>query len=592
MRTASRRPDWRRIGVFALMALALWIPRGLALDRFVTPDEPKWLARSGNFYLALVTGHLAGTFTREHPGVTVTWIGTLGLLWRFPGYPQAAPGRLTDSRQIEPVIREQGFDPVEVLKASRVMMVAFITGLLILAFWQMSRLVGLGPALVGLALLAFDPFHIGLTRLLHLDGLVSSLMLVSLLAFLSFLYRGMRFFDLLISAVAAGLGWLTKSPAFFLAPFVALLGLIEVMRLAFAQHGLRMTDLWQTAKSLVVWGLLGWLVFFLIWPAMWVDPLRTVERVFSEAETYAAEGHTTETYFLGQAITGDPGRRFYPLTYLWRATPVGILGLALGGIAITAAGYVGIKSVRSRWKMGIDKLTGTENLPARVSSSAVLTDRAAFWTALALGLFAALFTLFMTLGSKKFDRYLLPVFAPLDLLAGIGLWSGASWLAGRSGRRYYQYLLLGILGVAVVLQAALALQTYPYYLSYYNPLLGGGERAPEVMMIGWGEGLDQAARYLNAKPQARELKVMAWYPDGVFSYFFAGQTVHAEPEWEQTEALLRQSDYVVTYIHQWQRGLPFPEMLELLAQQVPEHTISLNGIEYVRIYDISRLEGQ
>jgi 4-amino-4-deoxy-L-arabinose transferase-like glycosyltransferase len=231
-------------------------------------------------------------------------------------------------------------------------------------------------------------------------------------------------------------------------------------------------------------------------------------------------------------------------------------------------------------------------LPARQGGPGILADRAVFWSALALALFAALFTLFMTLGSKKFDRYLLPVFAPLDLLAGIGLWSGASWLAERAGDRSARYLLPGVLGLAIVLQAGMALQTFPYYLDYYNPLLGGGERAPEVMMIGWGEGIDQAARYLNAKPQAEQLKVIAWYPDGVFSYFFNGETVHAEPEWEQTEPLLRQSDYAVTYIHQWQRGLPFPEMLELLSGQVPEQTIILNGIEYAQVYDLSGLGGQ
>jgi hypothetical protein len=596
LRLPSRRPDWLRFGALALAALALWLPRGLALDRFATPDEPKWLARSGNFYMALSQGNLAGTFTREHPGVTVTWIGTLGLLWRFPGYPQVAPGRLTDSRQIEPVIRGQGLEPVEMLEGGRIIIVAAISGLLVPAFWQFYRLVGLGPALAGFALLAFDPFHIGLTRLLHLDGLVSSLMLVSVLGFLAYLYRGRRFVDLLISAVAAGLGWLTKSPAFFLAPFLAFLGLIEIGRVAVgravAKRGLRVAGLLGIARPLAAWALLGWLVFFLFWPAMWVDPLGTLGRVFAEAEVYAAEGHTTGTYFLGMAITGDPGKRFYPLAYLWRATPVGLLGLALAGITFVSAVSVGIKFSGLRREGGSNISPAETPLHRQTGSAGLFSDRVAFWSALALALFSILFALFMTLGSKKFDRYLLPVFAPLDLLAGLGLWSGAGWLAGKAGVRLERNLLLGGLGLAVLLQAGWAIKTFPYYLDYYNPLLGGSEKAPEVMMIGWGEGLDQAARYLNAKSQAETLKVMAWYPDGVFSYFFDGETVHAEPEWEQTEPLLRQSDYAVTYIHQWQRDLPFPEMLELLSTQTPERTIILNGIEYAQVYDLSRLRGR
>jgi hypothetical protein len=45
-----------------------------------------------------------------------------------------------------------------------------------------------------------------------------------------------------------------------------------------------------------------------------------------------------------------------------------------------------------------------------------------------------------------------------------------------------------------------ALWTFPYYLSYYNPLMGGPRKAPQVMQIGWGEGLDQAGRYLDRNP--------------------------------------------------------------------------------------------
>jgi hypothetical protein len=193
----------------------------------------------------------------------------------------------------------------------------------------------------------------------------------------------------------------------------------------------------------------------------------------------------------------------------------------------------------------------------------------------------------MTLGSKKFDRYLLPVFPALDLAAGMGWAFGLFWLRDRLASRSAARFLVPLgLGIVVAGQAVGLVQTYPYYLSYYNPLMGGSARAPGVMMVGWGEGIDQAARYLNARPDAAELRVMSWYPDGVFSYLFNGETIGVESEWEQTEPVLLRSDYVVTYIHQWQRNLPFPEMLELLSRLAPEKVITLNGIEYVRIYNL------
>ena len=138
------------------------------------------------------------------------------------------------------------------------------------------------------------------------------------------------------------------------------------------------------------------------------------------------------------------------------------------------------------------------------------------------------------------------------------------------------------------MQAASALSTYPYYLSYYNPLIGGSRVAPQVMQVGWGEGLDQAARYLNQKPGAAKLKVISWYATGPFSYIFEGfdrslwytSNLDAE-QWEKFIT----SDYAVIYISQWQRGLPKP-VLDYVAQLTPEHTVWIDGLEYARIYKL------
>jgi len=550
----------RNILILVAVTLALWFPRGLALDRFVTADEPKWLARSGNFYLALVKGDLAGTFTREHPGVMATWIGMAGLFWRFPEYPNVAPGRLTDSSQIEPIIRLQDKQPMEILEAGRVLMVLFIVATLVLSFWEAARLAGLSPALVGFSLIAFDPFHAGLTRLLHLDGLMSSLMLLSILAYWNFLFpiednKRFRSLDLAISAVAAGLGWLTKSPALFLAPFLGFITLVDLMRILVRQRNIHVRQIWQKVSPLLLWTVIGGLVFVLLWPAMWVDPIKTLQRIFAEATTYATEGHTTEVFFNGLVTSADPGLRFYPTTYLWRTTPVVLVGLMVAGMGFV----LGINSVwktRLRWAVGM------------------------------LVLFSALFGVFMTLGSKKFDRYLLPIFAPLDLVAGIGWIMAANWLRKRWAGTIPSLSAIGMLTLVVAFQASAIANTYPYYLSYYNPMMGGSARAPGVMMIGWGEGLDEAARYLNSKPGAAALRVMSWYPDGPFSYIFNGHTVELAPEWEQTKERVFSSDYVVFYIHEWQRKLPFPEMLDYFARQTPEHVVTIDGIEYAQIYNM------
>ncbi len=498
-----------------LMALLIWLPRGLALDRFVTADEHAWLARSGNFYRALALGDFASTFQRHHPGVTTTWAGLAGFVTTYPAYAREAPayfGWLTE--EIEPFLRSQGHDPVDMLAAGRAFVVLAVTAGLLAAFALSIRLVGLWAALMGFSLIALSPFHIAHSRLLHLDGLVSSFMFLAVIAFLVYLQER-RIYALLVSAVAAGLAWLTRSPALFLLPYIALLAALgwAVYRDPDAQR----TSPWRMVGAVFLWAVVAALTFFLLWPAMWIDPVGSLQQVLSAAGEYAAEGHLKPTFFRGDIYAGDPGLSFYPITYLWRTTPVVLVGLLLSLVALIARGEP-------------------------------LDRRRVRFALTALVLYAAGFLLFMNLGAKKFDRYLLPAFLPLALIAGAGYASAGAWLSKLFRSSVERWIMPLLLGIVLVAQAAFALPVFPYYLSYYNPLMGGSTRAPHVMMIGWGEGGDQAARFLNTQPGAESATVASGYTNGPFSYFFDGVTL---PLYFRHAA-----DYAVVYTQDWQRQLP------------------------------------
>jgi hypothetical protein len=543
-----------------ILIVAIWLPRGLALDRFVTPDERKWLARSANFYYALTHGDFSHTYQREHPGVTIMWAGTAGFLSRYLAYARETPGQFDhDAMALASFLQAHGHEPLELLTAGRVFVVLGITVALMLAFLAAVRLFGFLSAAVGFLLIAFDPFHVAHSRLLHLDGLESSLMLLSLLALLNYLYRGRRRVDLVISAIAAGLGWLTKSPAFILAPFAGLVMLIELLRDLWVQHRFHIQRLKRFVWPLIAWAGVGLATYVLLWPAMWVDPVGSLERVFNAASFYAAEGHVEPIYFNGAIIEieGDPGLHFYLVTYLWRTTPVVLVGLGLAAVAFA-------------------------------SRRTLLAQQPIRSTVVVLVLFTVLFTVFISLGAKKFDRYLLPIYAPLDLVAAVGWVATVHWLKRQRFAVLARFAAPVVLSIAIMVQILGTLWTFPYYLSYYNPLFGDGAKATEVMMIGWGEGLDQAARYLNAKPNAEQMRVMSWYPDGPFSYFFKGQTLRLGATWDVTTArqLLLNTDYLVLYIHQWQRQLPNRDLLAYFAEQTPEHVVRINGLEYAYIYDM------
>jgi len=549
------RKEWIGLGV---VVLAIFLPRGIALGRFATPDEYFWLTRSANFLTALTQGDFASTFQIEHPGVPVMWVGAAGLLVDYPAYLRSGPGQV-DADQFEAFfLMEHRPSLLALLQSERAILVVVQTLVLVVAFLYARRLMGNLPAVVGFLLIAFDAYHLALTRLLHLDGLMSNLMLLSILAFVGY-WRGRRVRDLVISAVAAGLSWLTKSPAILLIPAIGLVSLIS----AWEQRRLpprssKFEWVWQMSRPGLAWLLVGICTFVVFWPAMWVNPIGVLASMAYRVQRYVEAGHGSALFFNGQILeNGELGLSFYyyyPLTYLWRATPSTLAGLIL------ALGFAKRRPLNEEWVRKV---------------------------ILGLLLVVGIYFIAITPSAKKLERYVLPAFAPLDLIAGLG-WVGlAGYIRERFVplRRYGTYF---ILAAAIGLQMLVTLPTYPYYFPYYNLLMGGARFAPRVLQIGWGEGLDQAAAYLNQKPDIYNLRVISWYAAGPFSYFFKGHTrslwyesEYSQDDWDK----FLTSDYAVIYINQWQRNLPAP-VLEYVSRLEPEHSIWINGLEYVRIYKI------
>ena len=285
--------------------------------------------------------------------------------------------------------------------------------------------------------------------------------------------------------------------------------------------------------------------------------------MWSLATGYASAGHGSPTFFDGVLFPdGRMGLRFwyfYPLTWLWRTTPSVLLGLPAAALAF-----------------------GRRAEP--------LDQPKARYTAVALVLFSVLWAAEISQSTKKFDRYLLPAYAPLDLAAALGWVAIARWLGREQGAFARRHAAPLVLGLVVFSQAAVAGPTFPYYLDYYNPLLGGSRKAPEVLLVGWGEGLDQAARYLNAKPQAAGLNVSAWYRTGPFSYFFQGASsqIPNQDMWMDIDLpQILNTDYaIIYYVHQRQRQAP-GQLLAALDKVQPERVFWINGLEYARVYRLA-----
>ncbi len=563
----NQRLSWITIQkalVLVLVICAIGLPRGLGQGSYVTIDENLWLYRSANFFQALSNSDFANTFQKGHPGVTVTWIGTMSFLISYPAYVKQDPGQLSKSQIFLHYVEDAHREPLQLLQTSRKLAVLVNILVLILAYLSAIPLVGFYPASLGFLFIAFDPFAIALSRLLHPDSLLGPLMLLALVAMAAYFFRGRRLFHLALSAVAAGFSWLTKSPSLFLIPFFGLLSLLEIRNIGLQNLRLGGKGWGRLIKPGLIWLAIAALVFVVFWPSMWVNPLGTLKNVFGQAINYAEEGHNINLFFAGKIYPGSiRDLTFYPVNFLWRTTLPVLIGLVLAGLAFI-------------FRRKLD-------FPKEIR-----------WTIFTLALFAVLFTAFLSVGGKKFDRYLIPIFAPLDLVAGLG-WAVIvqnvfqnTLSLGYSNLR--SKAIIGFARTAVILgviiaQFANVLQARASYLSFYNPSLGGITKASNVMMIGWGEGLEQAANYLNDKPNAGKLVVLSWYPQ-IFSYNFVGRTI--QKDFSANPEDLEKADYYVVYINQWQRDLPSPEFIHYMEGLTPEHVVQINGVDYVRIYHLGK----
>jgi hypothetical protein len=568
-------PAWLAALAIGLVALA---PRATGLSDFFTIDESyHWIGRVERFSAALLTGDWAATNQTGHPGVTTMWLGALGhalataLGVENPGWAGGGAAYLALLRL-----------PLAVANSLAVA----------LGYLLLRRLVRPATALLGALMWALSPFLIAHGRLLHLDALLTSFMALSLLALLVALTGDrrpavLRWF--VLSGFFGGLAFLTKAPSLLLLPTVGLLLLAPTLpdaakalssqRAREGRGALRtLVALWSAVGGrYAVWLAVATVTVFALWPAMWVGPGEAVGSVLGEIRDNGGQPHHSGNYFLGEPV-GVPDWRFYPAVVLWRTMPLTLLGLlALALFGAARAVRRGRDAAREAWWRGDG------------------------FALLALAGFALLFLVALSLQAKKLDRYLLPIFPALEILAAAGLvraldWVGAA-LGGRGRRTRVTHVLPGAgevsanaarrlptIGLALAgALLALNLAYHPYYLSAFNPLLGGGAGAERVMLVGLGEGMEQVGAWLSTRPDLGRGDVLSWIPPTLAPFVPQSTLVRdLRPAY-----LGRPSSYAVLYV----RSVQHKESAEAEAyvrQSPPLFALRMHGVTYATVHQLPR----
>jgi 4-amino-4-deoxy-L-arabinose transferase-like glycosyltransferase len=416
---STKTNNFLALAIFSGMFLVTRIPF-LGYDE-INPDAVNWHFRSEQFIVGLKTGDFSKTYQHYHPGVTLMWL-------------MGVPIEL--NRQLNPqdrVYTEANF--LRLHQLAKYSLIAAQLALSVVLLWTLKAILGLNKSLITVSLFTFEPFFLGNSRLLHMDVLLSLLIILSLTcAYKHYLHRSVS--SILLAGFFAGLACLTKSVGLATPVFIALCLLI----LAARTHTARKQALGYIVAFLAA--TVG--TVFMLFPALWINPTGVLSDIYSEGlRVGTRRGH--EQVILGDAVdVAGPG--FYPLVLALKTSPLIWLGVSL----------TIWQCVRNRRKFQDD---------TRQFSAYVL-------------LFYLLYLGGMSMASKKLDRYMIPLFPALGIVAMTGITNTCAHLTTTKTRRGWYFSLALVTGIGVVYPS---LKLYPYYFTYTNPVFGSATAANAIV---------------------------------------------------------------------------------------------------------------
>ncbi|MBC8077534.1 MAG: glycosyl transferase, partial [Chloroflexales bacterium] len=123
---------------------------------------------------------------------------------------------------------------------------------------------------------------------------------------------------------------------------------------------------------------------------------------------------------------------------------------------------------------------------------------------------------------------------------------------------------------------------HPYELAAFNQTLGGAAAGARAFQVGWGEGYEQAAAWLNRQPDLSGVTVAAARTETLQPYLRSGAQAYAP----SGDYLPPNTGYLVAYIRDTQSGEPWPPFDRFYGREPPVHVVRIHGVEYAWIYQV------
>lgn len=514
---------------YGLVAASAFWWRIADLGGFLNIDEVMfWLQRSEQFWSALMRGDWAATAISTHPGVTTMWLGGLGLRLQHIAFDLGWTGDGSYATFLMWV---------------RLPMMLVHSAAVVLGYAMLRRMWPPLWAFFAAMFWACDPFVVGYSRMLHVDGLAGTFLTLSLLsACLAWHYRR-EYRWVVLSAVCAGLAMLSKLPALAILPSVGVLCLLACMPFSALYRDPLPWWRWFL-RSGALWCAVALITVVALWPALWTGLSAAFGQVQLGVQAEGAGTHVSGNYFLGYEMD-SPGLLFYPAALALRLMPLSMIGLFAVPIALRLA------------------------TPEQRRDLAVLTG------------FVLFFVVAMSVFSNKLNRYLVPAFPAVDLLAGAGFGALIVWIGRKIPQPSYQGLwLAGATAVAGFMVFNTMSGWHPYGVAAFNPLLGGAQAGARTFYYGTGEGLEQVAEWINEQPDSTGVITISPMVQALQPYTARGVQASNPSDGQLPD----KAGYVVVYGRLLQRadaGAPFNQFY---PRRTPLKHIQIHGVDYAFIY--------
>lgn len=387
---------------------------------------------------------------------------------------------------------------------------AFMGALTVLiVFYLMKDLFSNRYGVIAALILTFMPILVGLNKVFGLDTPTVLFYTLTIYLFISAITKNKHKLYLL-TALSLGAAIATRYNNFILFALLPVIFLI-----------LKGYDIWQGKDRKLLWYILiipiiALLFLFISWPWLWSDTI---------AHWQATIGHwgSIKELFLG--VVQTPSSNYY-FIYLLITTPALILFLCIFF-------FINLLKTKNKYLLVI------------------------------LVWFLSLFLVGFSPTKQNGMRYIAAIYPPLSMMAAIGF-----FMVLKSDKK------ITIATVILLLYLMISdLLVHPYYLTYYNEIIGGPRHVinSKLFPVGWwGEGVGEACLWVSNQAKNQAKIFVNSIPNHTTNGKIRNDLIKTDDD----------PDYIITNLNKmWRDNYEVPANYRLV------HTINSAGAPFVFIYE-------